>query len=120
MCHVLYEQGGVLLRNKRVKPLYLFVFLSMLVLCFILYNNQQKQEIEALNELAYQTRLSKTVVERERSNLQREVDSSDDNEYIVEKARSLYGYLSPGEIRFKVTNLDALYDTEPTAEIVGE
>ena len=35
----------------------------------------------------------------------------------MDKARSLYGYLMPGEIRFVVANPDSLYDT-PEATVV--
>ena len=43
----------------------------------------------------------------------------DTDSYIMEKARSLYGYLMPGEIRFVVVNPDSLYDT-PEAVVVAQ
>jgi cell division protein FtsB len=46
--------------------------------------------------------------------LENELSVSQTDEYIVDQARRLYGYLMPGEIRFKVSNPEALYGAEVT------
>ena len=51
--------------------------------------------------------------------MRQELALKDTDSYIMEKARTLYGYLMPGEIRFEVSNPDSLYDT-PEAIVVGE
>jgi cell division protein FtsB len=82
--------------------------------------NRQKNDIAMLQDTAKETRLKQVEVESERSALQYELSIADTPDYIAEKARTLYGYLLPGEIRFKVTNPEALYGEEPSARVVEE
>ncbi len=105
----------------RVKVTSLLIILFAIAAIGILVINRQKSDIALLEASAKETRARQVEVESERSDLQYELSISDSDDYIAEKARTLYGYLLPGEIRFKVTNLEALYgDEEPTAQIVEE
>ena len=104
----------------RVKITTLLIVLFAVAAVGLLVVNRQKGDIALLNETARDLRSQKVEVESERSALQYELSIADSEDYIAEKARTLYGYLLPGEIRFKVVNLDALYDETPSAEIVEE
>ena len=96
----------------RVKVMTLLVILFAATAVGILVMNRQKNDIAMLQDTA--------KVESERSALQYELSIADTPDYIAEKARTLYGYLLPGEIRFKVTNPEALYGEEPSARVVEE
>lgn len=104
----------------RVKVTSLLIILFAITAVGILVINRQKSDIALLENSAKETRARQVEVEGERSDLQYELSISDSDDYIAEKARTLYGYLLPGEIRFKVTNPEALYGEEPTAQIVEE
>ena len=74
-------------------------------------------DIVYLEDVARKTRLEQIALENEKSALQQELAVKDTDAYIMNTARSLYGYLMPGEIRFQVTNIDDLYAT-PEATII--
>ena len=104
----------------RMKWFTFVVLLLMLAIIGILAVEQQKSDIAVLTETAKETQLKQIEVQSERSELQQELAIAGTSDYIADKARTLYGYLLPGEIRFKVTNPEALYGEEPVAEIVEE
>ena len=68
------------------------------------------EDIGRLNISLRQSKLKLVEAEAQKSDLQRELAISDTDEYIAAQARKLYGYMMPGEIRFVVTNPDALYE----------
>lgn len=102
---------------KRVRLLTVIVFAFIIVVSGLLIAGQYDRDIENLNDLRYQVRLDQIEAERRQSRLQAELSAADTDEYIIRTARELYGYLMPGEIRFVVTNTDALYD-EPEARVI--
>lgn len=102
----------------RVKLLSLSIVLFAVVACGALVLRAQKGDIATLEQSVKDTRLRQVEAESELSALQYELSISDKEYYIAQRARSLYGYLSPGEIRFKVTNPEALYGETPNAQIV--
>ena len=62
-------------------------------------------------------RLEQIELEAQISALEAETDLADKDSYIINIARSRYGYLMPGEIRFQVTNIDSVL-SEPEVEVV--
>ena len=102
----------------RVKVLSLVIVLFAVVACGALVLRGQKSDIAQLEQAVKDTRLSQVEAEGELSALQYELSISDKDYYIAQRARSLYGYLTPGEIRFKVTNPEALYGETPVAQVV--
>ncbi len=105
---------------QQMKLLSFFVLLLMLATIAVLAIRQQMSDIDELEESAKAAQLKQIEVQSERSALQQELAIAGTSDYIAEKARTLYGYLLPGEIRFKVSNPEALYGEEPIAEIVEE
>ena len=97
--------------------------ITLIVLAFIILSTgliaarQYSSDIDRLNALKYQVRMEQIEAEKRKSALQAELSESETDEYIIRTARELYGYLMPGEIRFVVTNTDALYD-EPEARVL--
>ena len=83
------------------------------------HHHRLDTDIAALEDVAQETKLRQLALESEQSAMRQELALKDTDSYIMEKARTLYGYLMPGEIRFEVSNPDSLYDT-PEAIVVGE
>ncbi len=102
---------------KRMKLITVVVLAFIIVATGLIAGRQYTQDIERLNDLKYQVRLDQIEAERRKSAYQAELSESESDEYIIRTARELYGYLMPGEIRFIVTNTDALYD-EPEARVL--
>ena len=103
----------------RMKLLNLLVAMFVIAACGMVALNRLNQDITVLEDVAKETQLKKLAVENEKSSLQQEIAQKDTDAYIMEKARTLYGYLMPGEMRFVVVNPEVLYGT-PEAALVEE
>ena len=106
--------------RKRIKLFYVMVAAFVIVAAGLMALNRLNQDITVLQDTARETRLRQLSVEAEKSAMQQEIAMKDSDSYIMEKARSLYGYLMPGEIRFVVTNPESLFDTPEATVVEGE
>ena len=105
---------------RRIMKLFpMLVAAFVMIACTIITLNRLDTDIAALEDVAQETKLRQLALESEQSAMRQELALKDTDSYIMEKARTLYGYLMPGEIRFEVSNPDSLYDT-PEAIVVGE
>lgn len=105
--------------RRRMKLFPMLVAAFVMIACTIITLNRLDMDIAALEDVAQETKLRQLALESEQSAMRQELALKDTDSYIMEKARTLYGYLMPGEIRFEVSNPDSLYDT-PEAIVVGE
>lgn len=105
--------------RRRMKLFPMLVAAFVMIACTIITLNRLDTDIAALEDVAQETKLRQLALESEQSAMRQELALKDMDSYIMEKARTLYGYLMPGEIRFEVSNPDSLYDT-PEAIVVGE
>ena len=96
--------------RKRIKLFYVAVAAFVIIAGGMITLNRLNDDIQVLEDTARETRLELLRVNTEKSDLQQELAIKDTDQYIREKARTLYGYLMPGEIRFVVVNPEALYD----------
>ena len=101
--------------RKRIKLLYVAVIAFVIIAGGLIALNGLNSDIRVLEDTARATRLRQVAVEAEKSDMQKELAMKDTDAYIRDTARSLYGYLMPGEILFVVENPEALYDEEPEA-----
>lgn len=105
--------------HKRMKLFHLLVFAFMIVAGGLVTLNQLESDITMLQDIAKETRLREIQATNLNGELNKEIGKKDDEDYIIELARTQYGYLMPGEIRFKVVNPEAL-GVVPEAQIVEE
>lgn len=105
--------------RRRMKLFPMLVAAFVMIACTIITLNRLDTDIAALEDVAQETKLRQLALESEQSAMRQELALKDTDSYIMEKARTLYGYLMPGEIRFEVSNPESLYDT-PEAIVVGE
>ena len=82
--------------RPRLKLLPVLVTAFVIAACGMITINRLDQDIAVLQDVAKETRLRQLAVEAEKSTLQQEIAIKDTDAYIIEKARSLYGYLMPG------------------------
>lgn len=102
---------------KRVSFGWLFItFAAVFALYLIASNNiaSQKQLLIA-QESSHRIALSR--LETERAALEKEIALADTDAYIENLARTQYGFLKPGEIRFEITNPEALFQGGESAAL---
>ncbi|MBQ8537960.1 MAG: septum formation initiator family protein [Clostridia bacterium] len=74
---------------------------------------KQKQEL-ASERSQYQSLLNQA--KKEKQEVELEISQAGTDAYIENKARTQYGFLKPGEIRFEITNPEVLFEgMEPEA-----
>ena len=108
-----------MLMRRRIRLFYVLVAAFVITAGGLMALNRLDQDISALRDTARETRLRQLAVETQKSDMQRELAIKDTDAYIREMARIQKSYLMPGEIRFVVTNPQALYGTDevPEAEV---
>lgn len=104
--------------RRRSKIFPVLVLLFMIVACGLITIHQLDQDIAVMEDRVKETEIALRARQSQQSTLETEVNSKDSSAYIIEHARAM-GYLMPGEIRFVVTNPDALYDV-PQAIVVDQ
>ena len=107
------------LMEKRIGLFPVAVLTFVIVAATFVCIRQFNKDTTYLEDVKAKTRLEQIELENKKSTLQQELSVKDTDNYIMNTARSLYGYLMPGEIRFQVTNIDDLY-AEPEATVVEE
>lgn len=76
-----------------------------------------RSDTEQLRVRVTDLSISREEMARERDKLQNEISIAETDDYIIAKARQLYGYMMPGEMRFVIKNPEALYDTSQSIEM---
>ena len=89
------------------------VILAVTALCA----GRIKGDIRYYEDELLRKKLEQIELEARISALEKEVDAGETDSYIIQVARSQYGYLMPGEVRFQVTNIDSVLET-PEVEVV--
>jgi Septum formation initiator len=93
----------------RVNIGWLFLAVVVVVTMYILASGSIKHERESLGLKESGQRLALSRLETERTALEKEIGLAGTDPYIENLARTQYGFLKPGEIRFEITNPEALY-----------
>ena len=101
--------------RHRVRLFYVMVAAFVIAACGLMILNRLDGDIAVMQDTAREIRLRQLAVETEKSDMQQELAIKDTDSYIRDMARTRYGYLMPGEIRFKVVNPEVLYDAPEEA-----
>ena len=102
---------------KRIRWLALFLICGVLVYSYAAGIRQMDAKIAALSQDEGQYRAQLTQLQKEQRALREELSQAGTDAYIENKARTEYGFLKPGEIRFEITNPEALFSDEETAKV---
>ncbi len=95
--------------KKKIRIFDLTVAIALILAVTLVLNNHLSSRYAALEAERKALRLEQIELESIKSSLQSELNRSDSDAYIMQVAREDYGYLMPGEILFKVSNIDDLY-----------
>lgn len=98
------------MRRGRVPLLNLAVYAFVILAIGLMIINRLDGDIHALEDVKANVNLTLLDMQREKSANIDEISRKDTEKYIVEIARSEYGYMYKGEIRYEITNKEMLYD----------
>lgn len=79
---------------------------------FFWYGNTLDKSLEELQVMSDETALRLADLQGEQSELRSTLEQVDTEAFIENQARTMYGYMMPDEIRFVITNPEALYGDE--------
>jgi len=98
--------------RKRVGLYPILAILGCLAIAFLWVYTKLDQNIADANQQYQQAISSSNSLESEQSKLKSTLASADTDAFIENQARTLYDYMKPDEIRFVITNPEALYGTD--------
>ena len=112
------SKGRPRLLDLQVRPLVLFCVLFVLIAVGWMSIRSINQETEALRAEVTLLRNERDLLSKQQNKLRNEVAILDTDDYIIAKARQLYGYMMPNELLFVIKNPEALYgDEQETVEM---
>ena len=98
--------------RKRVGLYPVLAVLGCIVVAFLWIYTKLDQNIADVNQQYQQAIFASNGLETEQSELKSTLASADTDAFIENQARTLYDYMKPDEIRFVITNPEALYGTD--------
>ncbi len=111
------------MKPRRVRYMTLFVVMATIGIAFFAANNHIQSSIDRMTKQESQERIRLGGLQNENLRLEAELSVAETDAYIENQARTRYGYLKPGELRFVITNPEALYgsgDSSPQLEVLQE
>ena len=100
------------LRYKQVPGIVVITAMIIVVAVFSVINNNLNRGIEQLRGMVEEGSYLVSMKQKEVSDLASKLELAATDDFIANEARTQYGYLAPGEIRFVVTNPEVLWGTE--------
>ncbi len=97
--------------KKKFRVFDLAIAIVLILAVTLVLNNHFNARYAALEAEHKALRMEQIQLDSIKSSLQAELHRSETDAYIMQVAREDYGYLMPGEILFKVSNIDSLYAT---------
>lgn len=112
-----------MMKPRRVRYMTLFVVLAVVGIAFVATNNHIQSSTANMAKQESQSRIQLSNIQNKKLSLEAELSVAGTDAYIENEARTRYGYLKPGELRFVITNPEALYITggeSPNLQVVQE
>lgn len=106
------------LLSLRVRPLVLVCILFVIIAIGSMMVGSMRDDTAILAERMADIRIARDNVLKERNQLSSELEVANTDDYIIAKARQLYGYMMPGELLFVVKNPEALYGSGEEVEVL--
>lgn len=100
------------LRFQQVPGITLVAVLFIIVAVFTVINSSLRREVRGLQEMVAEGNRLVSAKQKEAADLSGKLQYARTDEFIANEARTQYGYLSDGEIRFVVTNPEVLWGEE--------
>lgn len=112
-----------MIKPRRIRYMTLFVVLAVVGISFVAANNHIQSSVLNMAKQESQSRIQLSSIQNEKLKLEAELSVAGTDAYIENEARTRYGYLKPGELRFVITNPEVLYSTggeTPNLQVVQE
>ena len=111
-----------MMKPRRIRYMTLFVVLAVIGATFAAANIPVPSQLQQMAKLESQYRIQLSEIQNEKLKLEAELSVAGTDAYIENQARTRYGYLKPGELRFVITNPEALYTSgvDPQLQVVQE
>lgn len=95
---------------RKTMNIWVLIAMSACVLvAFFWYSGTLSQTIDELNDTYDQTQMRLTQLQGDQADLKTQLETVGTDAFIENQARTMYGYMMPDEIRFVITNPEALY-----------
>lgn len=79
---------------------------------FFWFNSTLSDDLKDLDATYNDTKVRLSNLQAEQAELETQLDTIGTDAFIENQARTMYGYMMPDEIRFVITNPEALYGDE--------
>jgi len=79
---------------------------------FFWFNNNLSSSLNDLDSIYNDTKVRLSDLQAEQASLETQLETIGTDAFIENQARTMYGYMMPDEIRFVITNPEALYGDE--------
>ncbi|NLI21607.1 MAG: hypothetical protein GX418_08680 [Clostridiales bacterium] len=102
--------------RRRVGVLPVVAVLACLTLAFLWFSSQLDRSIADASRHYQQAVADGNSLETQQNALKSKLAGANTDAFIETQARTLYDYMRPDEIRFVITNPEALYGTDGTVQ----
>ena len=98
---------------RKTMNIWVLIGISACVLiAFFWYSGSLSRSIDDLNDRYDQAQMRLAELQGKQADLKDELETVGTDAFIENQARTMYGYMMPDEIRFVITNPEALYGDE--------
>lgn len=98
--------------RKTINVWALIVLAACIMGGFFWYSGTLNASIVELNNAYDQSKVRLAELQNEQATLKATLETAGTDAFIENQARTMYGYMMPDEIRFVITNPEALYGDE--------
>jgi len=98
--------------RRRVGLVPVLAVLACLTIAFLWVSSKLDNSLADVNQQYQQAVASSNMLETEQNTLKTTLASANTDAFVENQARTLYDYMKPDEIRFVITNPEALYGTD--------
>ena len=98
--------------RRRVGLFPVLAVLACVTIAFLWVSSKLDNSIADVNQQYQQLVVVSNSLETEQNTLKETLASANTDAFIENQARTLYDYMKPDEIRFVITNPEALYGTD--------
>lgn len=103
--------------RRTVNVWWVIAVVACVFAAFFFYSSQLTETIEEMQQVIEEGNVRLAQLQARNAELEATLKSAGTDAFVENQARNEYGYMMPDEIRFVITNPEALYGEEETTEI---
>lgn len=98
--------------HKTINIWVLIAVCACVLVGFFWYSSSLSDDLKEVENLYSESKLSLSALQGEQADLKSTLEAAGTDAFIENQARTIYDYMMPDEIRFVITNPEALYGDE--------